>query len=281
MSAPQRFFIIGAQKAGTTSLYRYLSTHPDIFASPIKETKFFLKPTPTTEDRDAYRSLFAERAAERWVFEASPHYTQYPRYVGVPDRLRAAFPDARLIYILRHPVDRIYSHYLFRLSSTDAREHRDFDEAIRTNPIYVNTSRYHMQLAEYLRVFPQAQIKVLLFEDLIADPRTALRSLFEFLDVDPGFVPPNIDRAYKETSERTMIAPLLLRLKQSAAYKRLPWRVRDWMRRSFRTAPPAKSEILTPESYNQLHRQLRDDVERLREYLQRDLPWDFPRSRFD
>lgn len=78
-----------------------------------------------------------------------------------------------------------------------------------------------------------------------------------------------------------MIAPLLLRLKQTSAYRRLPWRARNWMRRRFRTAPPTKADILTPESYNRLHRLLRDDVERLRDYLQRDLPWDFPRSRFE
>jgi hypothetical protein len=277
---PRHFLIIGAQKAGTTSLYHYLGTHPDIFASPVKETKYFLNPKPTTEDTNKYRALFSQRMTESQVFEASPHYTQYPRYSGVPHRIHAGLPDVRLIYILRHPIERIYSHYLFRLSSTDAREHRNFDEAVKANPIYVNTSSYHLQLNQYLQVFPKSRILILLFEELLQDPHATLRRVFGFLDVDPSFVPPNIECVYKETAQRTMVSPVLLRLKQSAAYKRLPWRTRNWMRRRFRTPPPSKTDILTPDSYNRLHDLLRDDVERLRDVIQRDLPWDFPRSRY-
>ena len=281
MTEARHFLIIGAQKAGTTSLYKYLETHPDIFASPLKETKFFLSANPTADECARYQALFSGRTSERCVFEASPHYTQYPRYHGVPDRIHATFPDALLIYILRHPIERLYSHYLFRLSSTDAREHRDFESAVRDNPIYLNTSSYYLQISQYLRIFPRSRLQVLLLEELVQNPRATLERVFAFLDVDPTFVPPNIDRVYKETSRRTMIAPLLLRLKQYSAYRRLPWRARNWMRRRFRTAPPTKADILTPESYNRLHRLLRDDVERLRDYLQRDLPWDFPRSRFE
>ena len=279
--SPQRFFIIGAQKAGTTSLYEYLATHPDIFASPIKETKFFLNPTPTTENENSYRSMFAGRAAERWAFEASPHYTQYPRYQGVPARIHATFPQARLIYILRHPIDRIYSHYLFRLSKPDKGEQRSFDEAIDANPLYLDTSRYHLQLTQYLGLFPPTHILVVFFEELVADPRTTVKRIFDFLAVDSTFVPPNLDRVYRETKDRTMVAPGLRRLRQRSLYNYLPWRVRDWARRRFRTRPPTTAEIFTPDSYNRLHQLLLDDVARLQDYVGRDLPWDFPRSKFE
>ena len=277
----QRFFIIGAQKAGTTSLYEYLATHPDIFPSSVKEPKFFLKPAPTPADEDRYRSMFSGRSNERWEFEASPHYTQHPHYVGVPDRIHARFPDARLIYLLRHPIERIYSHYIFRLSKPDKGEQRAFDEAVEANPLYLNTSRYHFQLTQYLGLFPANRILVVLFEELLADRKAAIRKIFEFLDVDASFEPPNIDHVYRDTSERTMVSPVLRKVRQGSWYGFLPWRVRDLARRLIRTRPPTKKEIFKPESYNRLHRLLRDDVARLEQYLDRKLPWDFPRSKYE
>ncbi len=278
-SVAQRFFIIGAQMAGTTSLFEYLATHPDIFPSSVKEPKFFLRENPTAEDEDRYRSVFSGRGTERWEFEASPHYTQYPQYTGVPERIHARFPGARLIYILRHPIDRIYSHYLFRLSKPDKGEQRGFDDAIAANPLYLNTSRYHFQLTQCLRVFAPTQIHVVLFEELLENPRGTIAGIFDFLGVE-SFEPPNIGHVYRDTSERTMVAPGLRRLRHGAWYGYLPWRVRDWARRRFRTPPPSKGEIFTRESYNRLHAHLREDVAQLEQYLGRRLPWDFPVSRF-
>ena len=281
MSLPQRFFIIGAQKAGTTSLYHYLSTHPEILAATVKEPKFFLHESPTPEQVAWYNSLFAPQTSARLAFEASVNYTQYPRYVGVPDRIHAAFPDARLIYIVRHPIDRVCSSYLFNLSSPGVREHRPFHEAVKVQPLYVNTSSYYMQLAQYLRVFDRTRIHVVFFEELLALPQPTLRQVFEFLEVDPLFAPPNIDQAYNETRHRTTVVPALRTLKVNSLYKRLPWRVRDGLRRRLRTAVPTKADVLTPEAYKWLHHALRDDVARLAEFVGRDVPWDFPRSKFE
>jgi hypothetical protein len=280
VNPPQRFFIIGAQKAGTTSLYHYLGTHPDIYASPIKETKFFLKSAPTAEEASRYGSMFDGRTSERWAFEASPHYTQHPIHLGVPARVHAAFPDAHLIYILRHPIDRIYSHYLFRLSKPDKGEQRPFDEAVDANPLYLETSRYHRQITQYLGLFPRNRILLVFFEELVSSPRTTMKRIFNFLDVDATFEPPNIDRVYRETKERTMVAPGLRRIRHGAWYGYLPWRVRDWARKKFRTRPPTTKEIFKPESYNRLHSLLRDDVAKLEEYLECQVPWDFPKSKY-
>ena len=269
------------RKAGTTSLYEYLATHPDIFASPIKETKFFLKPNPTVEEANCYHAMFAGRTKERWAFEASPHYAQYPQHVGVPARMHAAFPQAHLIYILRHPIDRIYSHYLFRFSKPDKGEQRGFDEAVDANPLYLDTSKYYLQLTQYFSLFPRTRILVVFFEELVASPQTTISRIFNFLDVDETFEPPNIGRVYRNTKERTMVAPALRRIRQGSWYNYLPWRVRHWARRRFRTRPPTTADILRTESYNRLHRLLRDDVASLQDYLQRELPWDFPRSKYD
>src|SRR5688572_21284860 len=150
--SPRPFLIIGAQKAGTTSLYSYLAAHPDIYGSPIKEPKYFLNEQPTANDRRAYYSLFEGRTSQRRTFEATPHYTQFPGYTGVPQRIAAELPDAQLIYIIRHPIERTYSHYMFRLTSAEAREFRGFEEALDLHPFYTYISRYHSQLEQYLEV---------------------------------------------------------------------------------------------------------------------------------
>jgi hypothetical protein len=278
---PHRFFIIGAQKAGTTSLYEYLATHPEIFASPVKETKFFLKSNPTHEDTSRYRAMFVGRTTERWAFEASPHYTQYPQHTGVPARIHAAFPHARLIYILRHPIERIYSHYLFRLSKPDKGEQREFEDAVAANPLYLDTSKYYAQLSQYFSLFPRGQILVVFFEELVSSPQATVSGVFKFLDIDDTFEPPNIGHVYRDTKERTMVAPALRRMRRGSWYGYLPWRLKHWARRRFRTRPPTAADIFTASSYNRLHRLLQDDVGRLQDYLDREIPWDFPRSKYE
>jgi hypothetical protein len=281
MNGPKHFFIIGAQKAGTTSLYEYIATHPDIFASSKKETKFFCHPKPSPKRTQRYETFFEGRTTEPWVFEASPHYTQYPKYVGIPERLHARFPDARLVYILRHPIERVFSHYLFSLASPSGREHRTFLDALATKPVYLSTSSYYLQIEQFLQFFPASQFHVLLLDDLTADPSATLRRVFEFLDVDPSFEPPNLKTIYNETKGRsTMVSPMIHRFESSSAYQQVPSRIRHWLRRRVRAPVPTKAEIFSEASYNHVHRLLRDDVAKLQEFLRRDLPWDFPVSRY-
>ena len=275
------FFIIGAQKAGTTSLYQYLATHPEIFGSRPKETKFFSKPSRLPKYPQTYDSYFMGRADERWTFEASPHYTQFPKYTGVPERIHKAFPNARLIYVVRHPVERIYSHYIFREASPSGRANQPFEQALVTNPVYFDTSSYYKQLSQYLPLFPPERIHVLLFEDLARDPATTLKKIFEFLEVDSSFEPPNAKKVYNEGKDRTtMVAPIVRRFKKTRLYQPLPWLLKRWMKKRLRVAAPTKADIFTPESYNRIHARLKDDVARFEEYLGYKLPWDFPTSKY-
>src|SRR5690242_15477606 len=102
---PQFFFIIGAMKAGTTSLYKHLAGHPDIYASPRKEPRIFRDAGDPERQRREFLALFEGRRNERWCFEASTAYTKYPKRSGVAERLRAIVPDARLVYLVRNPID--------------------------------------------------------------------------------------------------------------------------------------------------------------------------------
>ena len=147
--------VIGSMKAGTTSLFRYLASHPDVVPSSVKETNFFTTDEDFNKGLDWYRSLF--RQAGRSAIEASPNYTKRHVFPGVPARMQAILPDARLIYLLRDPVDRIVSHYIHNYAN--GRETRPLSEIV-TNPDsgYIQTSRYYFQLQAFLAFYPEQQI---------------------------------------------------------------------------------------------------------------------------
>jgi len=102
--------VIGAAKCGTTALHRYLGLHPDIFMSKSKELGFFCSSENWDERLRWYESQFG---AARVRGESSPSYTNCPRNKGVPERMASLVPDARLIYLVRDPVDRVISQYRF------------------------------------------------------------------------------------------------------------------------------------------------------------------------
>lgn len=183
------FLIIGAAKAGTTSLYHYLRQHPDVFMSAVKEPDYFCageaaaEPVPVGRLQD-YERLFQSVTSERAVGEAS---TKYLNSLTAVERIAAELRHARLIVSLRNPADRAYSRYLGRLRG--ARERCGLDEAMRSDSEYVLSSRYYDPLTRYLSRFGNRRVKVILFDDLVADRRAVVRDLFSFLDVDPGFEP--------------------------------------------------------------------------------------------
>lgn len=109
------FLIIGARKAGTTSMYYYLQAHPQVYMSPEKELKFFVPEKNWTRGVAWYEQYFDEAGDAIAIGEASPSYTRYPRSRGIPALIAEVLPKARLIYLVRHPVDRMVSHYLANL----------------------------------------------------------------------------------------------------------------------------------------------------------------------
>jgi hypothetical protein len=174
--------VIGGMKCGTTSLHLYLDQHPDIAMSRPKEIHFFLERN-AHRSIDWYRSHFDPTAPFRG--ESSPGYSKYPRRAGVPERMHSLLPDAKLIYILRDPVERTISQYVHEYQRNF--EKRPIGEALASvidNP-YVDASRYHMQLTRYLDYYTLSQILVLSTEDLRDDPDTTLSRVVEFLGATP------------------------------------------------------------------------------------------------
>ena len=201
------FIIFGVGKAGTSSVHNYISQHPDIFMSPVKEPNFFLyqdvrnrKELPpwhkeSTIDLAAYQKLFAGVRNESAIGESSISYFESGR---AAERIKQAIPACKLVAILRHPVERAYSAYLMW--------HRDgfdsaptFEEALRrqsdgsssrsapTN--YRQLMYYAENMATYYNMFPSEQIIVLLYDDLKQKPEKFFKQLFSFLNVDPAFMP--------------------------------------------------------------------------------------------
>ncbi|MGH9243699.1 MAG: sulfotransferase family protein [Acidimicrobiales bacterium] len=194
------FVVIGAQKSGTTSLIHHLGEHPDVFALK-REVHFFDRHL----DRGAewYRQRFAAAGHERAIGEGTPEYM----YVdGVAPRLAALLPDARLIAILRNPVDRAYSQYWH--NRTRGHEPLDFESALAAEPerlraadarqraryAYVDRGRYLGQLERICDQFPRSALEIVLFEDLCRAPVPVVQSLYRFLDVDHQVVPNGVGR---------------------------------------------------------------------------------------
>lgn len=206
------FFIIGAAKAGTTSLYRYLEQHPQIYMSPIKEPNFFaLEGQPldfrgpddrlyieqfSVTERERYEALFEASGPEPVRGEASALYLYSPQ---APARIYRDVPDAKIVAVLRHPVDRAYSAFLHLLR--DAREPLpSFEAALGAEEARVRGGWEHLwhlrgmgfygeQLGRYYRCFGRERIRVYLYEELQREPEGVIADILSFLGVDPGFKP--------------------------------------------------------------------------------------------
>ena len=181
------FFIVGAGKAGTTSLYEWLKQHPQVFMSSVKEPRFFASDLPhpaglVIRDEHEYLNLFSKASGYQAIGEATVSYFRFWRVVS--DRIRRAVPNARIIILLRDPVERAYSAYLalYRIG----RERREsFYEALRDSPdapIYCQT--YAMPTRAYLEAFGEQNVLVLMFERLESRPRELLAEVASFLEID-------------------------------------------------------------------------------------------------
>ncbi|MDD5069847.1 MAG: sulfotransferase [Candidatus Omnitrophica bacterium] len=174
--------IIGAQKAATSSLHHYMNTHPDIFMSEHKELNFFCRELTWRRGLKWYKKQFP---GDFKVFgESSPSYTNFPLYKGVAQRMRSVLPELKLIYLVRDPINRMISQYLDRVKGCN--EHRPIEEAFleKENNVYLDYSKYFMQISEFLPFFSKKEILVLRAEDLSSNPERVLSQVFCFLGVE-------------------------------------------------------------------------------------------------
>lgn len=177
------FMIIGAMKAGTTTLYEYLLRHREIFMCPNKEPMFFSREPVYARGLEWYRSLFSGASDDQRCGEASTCYSRWPHYDDVPARIAQVVPDVKLIYLMRHPVERAYSHYGHLVFEG---VNQSFEQALESEPQITDTSLYMRQINRFLTHFDRQQLLLLTFDDLKGDTVGVLEQVQRFLEVRPA-----------------------------------------------------------------------------------------------
>jgi len=272
--------VIGGLKCGTTSLHHYIDLHPAVEMSRPKELNFFVAELNWSLGPDWYSSHFSGGAPIRG--ESSPHYTNRPRFDGVAERMRSMLADARIIYMVRDPIDRMLSHYLHNLGG--GYDDRSLAEAFADpESAYVNRSRYFFQLEPYLDAFGEERIEIVGREELKRDRRGTMRRVFEFLGVDSGFNSEQFDREWETGTakgggrfrlmDRAVRLPGLRALDRN--FDRLPESLRWLVERVVHD--PGAGEAPKPEVPPPLRAELadlyRDDVARLERVAGREFGW--------
>ena len=304
------FFIAGAPKAGTTSLYHWLAAHPQVYMSPIKEPSYFsLEARPenfaseyqenmrlqmahvksllrggsvqsqirgVVAEWEDYLRLFAMATNETAVGEASVcyHWSKTAAQ-GIAERV----PHARILLILRDPAERAFSQYLHYVSlghvSTSFRQHilaslNPGDKFNRYHP-FLEIGLYAEHLQRYFAVFPRNQIRIWLYEDTLAQPQIFHRQVMEFLNVDPNFVP-DVSKRYHE-----VLVPKLLgitqHMRRTGAWRRLRDTIPAPLRPLLRKVAyrQRRTVRLAPKDREFLIDYYKDDIHRLQQLLDRDL----------
>ena len=282
------FLIIGAMKAGTTSIYNYLNQHPAIFMSPNKEpgylsfgdTEFCYESKKLFPFRicsyGEYERLFQDVKDEKAIGEAT---TSYLDCLRAPSRIKELLPDVKLIAVLRDPAERAYSHFLYNkkmfVEDLPTLEMALNEEENRVNNKYgyrykyLGKGFYFKHLNYYLKFFKKDQTKILLFDDLKNDPLKIIQEIFSFLEVDKTFHPDtsikyNTSGVWRNNAIKTLLEKFhTLRI---IAEKKLPPRMVSYLGRVI-----MKPQKINPALRNDLINIYHQDILQLQDLIQRDL----------
>jgi len=282
-------FIIGAMKAGTTSLYEYLKDIPDIYMSPVKEPKYFSEERDSEntgvkriKDETEYLTLFEKAKDEKFLGEASPDYLFDPDSAKLINQI---MPEAKIIIILRDPIERAFSHYLLDLRSnpTESQVHEkllhDMNEKIKKKKIRLRleASFYHDDVKRYLEIFPREQVKILIFEEMMKNPKGTIQEILDFLGLNyeleelkgeahNPFVGLSVPRGAfsKNFLEKGS--------KSKFVKKIIPSSIRNFLQTKVLSKQLSKPK-LKEEDRKLLKNLYAKDVEKLKNLLERTLPW--------
>jgi hypothetical protein len=261
--------IIGAAKAGTTSLWHYLDGHPEIFMAPDKELHFFDLDDNWARGVEWYAERFAGADGQPVVGEATPGYTRFPHRPYAASRAASVVPNAKLIYIVRDPIDRARSHVVHEIRH--GREHQDFDQAVLANPLYVDASRYALQIKQWLEHYPRESLLIVESARMRDTQAETLAQIYAFLGVDPMFQPAPI--ALNESARALQSSPTSRRLRQKAGLRSvvglMPRALRAGVKERIRQREHAQAldTQISPELRAELAARLRPDVEELVSYM--------------
>ena len=288
--------VIGAAKAGTSAFYRYIEQHPQIYTSSIKEPQFFglegetkqfkgppgmeIKENKAIRTMEEYQALFKDAPEDRCIVEASTSYLYLPK---ASERIHHYIPQIKLIAILRNPVERAYSAFLY-LTRASREPITDFSKALLAEPTriqndwaflyrYQDFGFYSSQLKRYYDKFDSAQLRIFLHDDLKADPLKVMRETFSFLNLDSTFEPdmsrrfnvsglPKNKLLHKLIGEQNML--------KSALKSVLPRKYRSDLKERYYEKNLSKPR-LAEETRLQLIETFREDILKTQDLIGRDL----------
>lgn len=173
------FIIVGAMKCATSTLHDQLSRQKGFFMSEPKEPNFFSDDENFALGLEWYRGLFSEAAGEQLKGESSTHYTKLPTNPKTIDRLKDECPDAKFIYMMRHPVERLVSHYIH--DWTEKKISTDINQAVDDFSVLSDYGRYAYQIQPYLDNFGSAAVKPVFLRAMNANPQALLEIVCQFL----------------------------------------------------------------------------------------------------
>jgi hypothetical protein len=282
-------FVIGAMKSGTTTLHDTLGTHPEVFMSANKEPLYFVgpdfkqswfddNPPPDPEGR-WYFALFDEARHNpriKYAGESSTDYAKLPVSAGCSERIRAFNPEARVLYVMRDPIERSISHYWHNVQTLN--ESRSIIGAIQNDPSLIAFSDYAMQLKPYLDAFPRDQIHLISLESFRDDRAGTLQKIFTWLGIDPSFQAPEIgylnargEIIYQPRAHLAWLARVLKTRSWRRTARRLPPKVRNAAHKlAFR--PQRRDLGYATEAIEYLRPILVEKTRALTELLGRDFP---------
>ena len=285
-------FLVGAPKSGTTALYTYLARHPQIFMSPRKELHFFGRDLEYGSERMSearYLSFFSAALNEKWIGEASV-FSLYSETAAA--EIAAFSPDARIIVMLREPVDMLHALHGENLFN-EREDIRDFAAALAAEPArragrcipphctfvrglyYMEIARYAGQLRRFLEKFGSDRVHVILFDEFKENPAAVYRNVLDFLAVDSGF-----DAGFEVVNaSRELRSPAFRRFyADPPSWAKLPFRIlprsaRARIARAIRAlnARPARRPAVPPDLALRLRSEFSDEVRDLGDLLGRDL----------
>lgn len=198
-------------KSGTSTLHDLLAAHPQISMSEPKEPCYFVEPDALKthwpemwrmgiwKSEQTYSGLFTKKIGAKYFGESSTDYSKAPKLAGIVDKIYAYSPGARIVYIMRDPIDRTLSHYWHMAEHRN--EVRAPMDAILQDSHYTEVSHYAFQLQPYIKRFGLGNVYALTFEALKKRPQETIRSLYAWLEVDSGFEPSDLRSARNATPD--------------------------------------------------------------------------------
>lgn len=236
------FFVIGAAKSGSSSLCELISQHPDICFSNPKEPKFFSHDENFSKGWKWYQDFFAGGENAVAIGDGSVHYSMRTLFPNAAHRIFNASKTAKIIYIVRHPLERIVSHWRMYERSGNPK-FSTLNQDVRKKylkPNLIDASNYWFQISAYRDHFSDDQILILFFEDFIIKPKQVVRQCFDFLNLDHRvtlFKPQVARNAANKRLER----PILKSIRSLSIFERFfsktPASLKSWVKNSFFLGP--------------------------------------------